>query len=93
MAQDKYATMGAAIFADVGGPSNVAKLIHCMTRVRMTIIDEGKVKMAALKKIPGVLSRPAFSCAWHGRESSEKPVNRLAHKTRANAEKRNRNTN
>jgi PTS system sucrose-specific IIC component len=55
MAQDKYATMGAAIFADVGGPSNVAKLIHCMTRVRMTIIDEGKVKMAALKKIPGVL--------------------------------------
>lgn len=55
MAQDKYQAMGDGIYAHVGGPQNVAKLIHCMTRVRLTIKDEAKVEQAALKKVPGVL--------------------------------------
>ncbi|WKZ96294.1 glucose PTS transporter subunit IIA [Lacticaseibacillus paracasei] len=55
MAQDKYQTMGDGIYAHIGGPQNVAKLIHCMTRVRLTIKDEAKVDQAALKKVPGVL--------------------------------------
>ena len=50
MGQDKYQAMGDGIYAQVGGP-----LIHCMTRVRMTIKDEAKVNVAGLKKVPGVL--------------------------------------
>ena len=52
---DKYQTIGDAIFAHVGGPGNIAKLIHCMTRVRMTIRDESQVDVEGLKEIPGVL--------------------------------------
>jgi PTS system sucrose-specific IIC component len=55
MAEDKYSVIGQAIFDHVGGPGNVEKLIHCMTRVRMTIRDYDKVDMEGLKKIPGVL--------------------------------------
>lgn len=55
MAKDKYQAMGDGIYAHIGGPSNVAKLIHCMTRVRITIKDESKVDLAGLKKVPGVL--------------------------------------
>ncbi|MDG2981481.1 PTS transporter subunit EIIC [Latilactobacillus curvatus] len=43
------------MYAAVGGPANVAKLIHCMTRVRMTIRDDDQVDMTALKAIDGVL--------------------------------------
>lgn len=55
MAEDKYKTIGDGIYDHVGGPTNVAKLIHCMTRVRMTIKDDGKVDLEGLKKVPGVL--------------------------------------
>ncbi|MDR3241444.1 MAG: glucose PTS transporter subunit IIA [Lactobacillaceae bacterium] len=55
MAEDQNAKIGQAIFKEVGGPENVTKLIHCMTRVRMTIKDYGKVNMNELKAIPGVL--------------------------------------
>lgn len=55
MGQDKYQAMGDGIYAQVGGPQNVAKLIHCMTRVRMTIKDEAKVNVAGLKKFPASL--------------------------------------
>ncbi|WP_461219362.1 glucose PTS transporter subunit IIA [Lapidilactobacillus salsurivasis] len=55
MAQDKYSTIGDQIYKHIGGPENVERLIHCMTRVRITVRDESKVDMDALKKIPGVL--------------------------------------
>ncbi len=55
MAGDKYSVIGQAIFDHVGGPQNVEKLIHCMTRVRMTIRDYSLVDMDGLKQIPGVL--------------------------------------
>ncbi|MFT8571301.1 MAG: glucose PTS transporter subunit IIA [Lentilactobacillus hilgardii] len=55
MAENKNEILGQEIFKNVGGPENVSKLIHCMTRVRMTIKDYDKVKMTSLKAIPGVL--------------------------------------
>lgn len=55
MADEKIQRIAKEIYQNVGGPSNVAKLIHCMTRVRMTIIDMDKVNMEGLKNIDGVL--------------------------------------
>lgn len=55
MADEKIKRLAREIYQNVGGPSNVEKLIHCMTRVRMTIIDMDKVNMEGLKNIDGVL--------------------------------------
>ncbi|KRM86432.1 PTS system sucrose-specific transporter subunit IIABC [Lacticaseibacillus thailandensis DSM 22698 = JCM 13996] len=52
---DKYQTIATGIYAHIGGPQNVAKLIHCMTRVRITVRDDSKVDVDGLKKVPGVL--------------------------------------
>ncbi|MBO1308304.1 PTS glucose transporter subunit IIA [Enterococcus sp. 669A] len=43
------------IFSGAGGMDNVQNVVHCMTRVRMTIRDENKVNKEQLQKIPGVL--------------------------------------
>ena len=50
-----YEILGQEIFDKVGGSGNIEKLIHCMTRVRMTIRDYSKVDIDGLKKIEGVL--------------------------------------
>ncbi|HJF86025.1 MAG TPA: PTS transporter subunit EIIC [Companilactobacillus farciminis] len=55
MAEKKEERLAREIYSAVGGPSNVEKLIHCMTRVRMTIRDYDKVDMEKLKAIDGVL--------------------------------------
>lgn len=55
MTEKKEVRLAREIYAAVGGPENVAKLIHCMTRVRMTVRDDTKVDMTALKAIDGVL--------------------------------------
>lgn len=55
MTEKKEVRLAREIYAAVGGPANVAKLIHCMTRVRMTIRDDDQVDMTALKAIDGVL--------------------------------------
>lgn len=55
MAEDKYVRIAHAIYDHVGGPQNISKLIHCMTRVRMTIRDESIVDMDGLKAINGVM--------------------------------------
>mgnify|MGYP003365161583 CR=1 FL=1 len=55
MAEDKYVRMAHAIYDQVGGPQNVVKLIHCTTRVRLTIRDESIVVIDGLKAIDGVL--------------------------------------
>lgn len=55
MTEKKEVRLAREIYAAVGGPENVAKLIHCMTRVRMTVRDDTKVDMTALKTIDGVL--------------------------------------
>ncbi|WP_301357985.1 glucose PTS transporter subunit IIA [Enterococcus spodopteracolus] len=43
------------IYAGAGGMGNVDSVVHCMTRVRMKVIDESLVDVAKLKAIPGVL--------------------------------------
>lgn len=55
MTEKKEVRLAREIYAAVGGPENVANLIHCMTRVRMTVRDDTKVDMTALKAIDGVL--------------------------------------
>lgn len=55
MAENQADQLGKAVFDAVGGPNNIVSLIHCMTRVRMTIRDYNKVDLAQLKAIPGVL--------------------------------------
>ncbi|MDV5355615.1 PTS transporter subunit EIIC [Kosakonia sp. SMBL-WEM22] len=40
----------------VGGESNVISVIHCATRLRFTIIDNRKAKLAELRALDGVLT-------------------------------------
>ena len=55
MKEDKVVRIAKQIYEQVGGTSNVTHIIHCMTRVRMTIIDPSKVNLVALKAVDGVL--------------------------------------
>ncbi|MDO3409443.1 beta-glucoside-specific PTS transporter subunit IIABC [Saccharibacillus sp. CPCC 101409] len=43
------------ILQHVGGEKNVVSLIHCMTRLRFTLRDSGKVNERELRVLPGVL--------------------------------------
>ena len=43
------------ILKHVGGKENLERVIHCMTRVRMNIIDYSKVDIEGLKAIDGVM--------------------------------------
>lgn len=43
------------IYDGAGGMENVQSVVHCMTRVRMSVRDDSKVDQAKLKSIPGVL--------------------------------------
>lgn len=47
--------LASRIYAGVGGMDNVESIVHCMTRVRMKIIDGASVDVGELKAIPGVL--------------------------------------
>ena len=55
MAEEKIARIAKEIYENGGGEQNVRKVIHCMTRVRMTIIDNSKVNLVGLKAIDGVM--------------------------------------
>lgn len=55
MAEDKIIKISQGIYDHIGGPENVEKLIHCMTRVRITVRDMSKVDMTGLKAVNGVL--------------------------------------
>lgn len=43
------------IYKGAGGMVNVESIVHCMTRVRMKIINDDLVNVSELKAIPGVL--------------------------------------
>ncbi|MZZ67019.1 PTS transporter subunit EIIC [Enterococcus raffinosus] len=43
------------IYEGAGWMENVQSVVHCMTRVRMSVRDDSKVDQAKLKSIPGVL--------------------------------------
>lgn len=53
--EEKIKRIAREIYGAVGGIENVEKLIHCMTRVRMTIRNDDKVDIKKLKNINGVL--------------------------------------
>ncbi|MGO4744791.1 PTS transporter subunit EIIC [Serratia quinivorans] len=45
----------------VGGPENIHKVWHCMTRLRFDLSDENKVEWDDIKKLPGVLGAQSQS--------------------------------
>ena len=55
MAEDKVTRIARQIYEEIGGPENVQSLVHCMTRVRLSMIDETKVNLEKLKAIDGVM--------------------------------------
>lgn len=52
----KYHELAVKIVKNVGGKENVAGLIHCITRLRFTLKDEGLAKDQALKDMDGVVT-------------------------------------
>jgi PTS system sucrose-specific IIC component len=55
MSEDNVMRLAREIYAHVGGPGNVEKIIHCMTRVRITITDYSKLDLEGLRKIDGIM--------------------------------------
>ncbi|WP_179394826.1 beta-glucoside-specific PTS transporter subunit IIABC [Lacticaseibacillus absianus] len=51
-----YEDLGQAIVKLVGGRENVNSVIHCTTRLRFRLKDEGKADTTALKQTPGVVT-------------------------------------
>ena len=52
----KYEALAKDIVKNVGGKENVAGLVHCITRLRFTLKDEGKAKDDVLKNMSGVVT-------------------------------------
>lgn len=52
----KYDALANQIVKYVGGKENVQAIIHCVTRLRFTLVDESKVKKTELDNLDGVIS-------------------------------------
>lgn len=52
----KYQALAQDIVKNVGGKENVAGLVHCITRLRFTLRDEGIAKDQVLKDMEGVVT-------------------------------------
>ncbi len=55
MAEDKNKQIALAVLEHVGGKDNVSTALHCMTRLRLNLKDDGLADVEAIKNIPGVL--------------------------------------
>lgn len=55
MAEDKNVQIAEQVLANVGGPENISTALHCMTRLRLNLKDDGLADLDALKAIKGVL--------------------------------------
>ncbi len=51
-----YDDLASGIIAGVGGASNVDSLVHCATRLRFTLRDDGRADVPRLKQLPGVIN-------------------------------------
>nr|WP_321241216.1 PTS transporter subunit EIIC [uncultured Tolumonas sp.] len=51
-----YSGLAKTILQLVGGAENVDALVHCATRLRFTLHDNGKAKKEELKNLDGILS-------------------------------------
>ena len=56
MAKKDYAAMANGIIAAVGGEGNIANVTHCMTRLRLQLVDSSKLNEEEAKRVPGVLN-------------------------------------
>lgn len=56
MAKKDYEQIYKAIVKISGGEENIANVSHCMTRLRLQIVDRTKIDQEQANKIPGVLS-------------------------------------
>lgn len=52
----KYEALAKDIVKNVGGKENVAGLVHCITRLRFTLKDEGRANDDILKNMDGVVT-------------------------------------
>lgn len=52
---NNYQKIAAEINALVGGKENVASITHCMTRLRLTLVDSTKADTNAISEIDGVI--------------------------------------
>ena len=52
---DKNQELAQNILESVGGNSNVLQVTHCMTRLRLNLVDDSIVDTNEVKQIPGVL--------------------------------------
>ncbi|MBT2539302.1 PTS transporter subunit EIIC [Streptomyces sp. ISL-44] len=55
MPTDKNRATAAAILPLVGGPDNIASIAHCMTRLRIGLLDRSLVDDEALRALPAVM--------------------------------------
>lgn len=51
----KYHDLAVNILGAIGGRANVTEYTHCMTRLRVTVVDRSRIAEADLKQIDGVL--------------------------------------
>ncbi|MFD1065824.1 PTS transporter subunit EIIC [Oceanobacillus locisalsi] len=51
----KERRMAEDILAYVGGEKNIKRVAHCMTRLRLSLKDDSKTDLQALKKVDGVM--------------------------------------
>lgn len=51
-----YKDLAAKILDNIGGKDNVKGVVHCATRLRFTLKDDGKANTDVIKKTQGVLS-------------------------------------
>ncbi|WP_376775516.1 PTS transporter subunit EIIC [Candidatus Sodalis endolongispinus] len=47
-------SVAAALLAGLGGADNVPRLENCMTRVRVAVLDDRRVDVAALQRVEGI---------------------------------------
>lgn len=52
----KYEQSVTKILEFIGGKNNIRSVSHCVTRLRFVVIDEEKVDMESIKKIPEVIT-------------------------------------
>lgn len=52
----KYEALAKDIVKNVGGKSNIISIMHCVTRLRFNLKDEGKAKDEIIKEMDGVVT-------------------------------------
>jgi Phosphotransferase system IIB components len=51
----KYEAFNKKIIELVGGKENIKTVVHCMTRLRFTLVDDSKAQTEKIKNMDGVI--------------------------------------